>query len=67
LAASVAYDHLHNPDEAHRIIAQARLQGPIALGPHGPEVLSYELARTVLRDARFCMPKGLVLAAQGIT
>jgi cytochrome P450 len=43
------------------------VQGPIALGPHGPEVLSYELERTVLRDPRFCMPKGLVLAAQGIT
>jgi cytochrome P450 len=34
---------------------------------HGPEVLSYEQVRTVLRDPRFCMPKGLVLAAQGIT
>ena len=43
------------------------LQGPIALGPHGPEVLSYELVRTVLRDPRFRMPKGVALAAQGIT
>jgi hypothetical protein len=64
---SIAYDHLHNPEEAHRIIAQGRRQGPIAMGPHGPEVLSYELVRTVFRDPRFCMPKGLVLAAQGIT
>ena len=46
---------------------QARLQGPIALGPHGPEVLSYELVRKVLRDPRFRMPKGVALAAQGIT
>ena len=35
------------------------------MGPHGPEVLTYELVRTVLRDDRFAMPKGLTLAAQG--
>jgi cytochrome P450 len=64
---AIAYEHAQNPQEAHRLIRQARLQGPIALGPHGPEVLSYELVRTVLRDPRFCMPKGLALAAQGIT
>ena len=64
---AIGYEHAQNPDEAHRLIRQARLQGPIALGPHGPEVLSYPLVRTVLRDTRFCMPKGLVLTAQGIT
>ena len=64
---AIGYEHAQNPEEAHRLIRQARLQGPIGLGPHGPEVLSYELVRTVLRDPRFCMPKGLVLAAQGIT
>jgi cytochrome P450 len=64
---SIAYEHAHDSDEAHRLIRQARVQGPIALGPHGPEVLSYELVRIVLRDPRFCMPKGLVLGAQGIT
>jgi cytochrome P450 len=64
---AIAYAHTQNPDEAHRLIRQARMQGPIALGPHGPEVLSYELVRTVLRDPRFCVPKGLALAAQGIT
>jgi hypothetical protein len=53
----ISYEQAHNPEEAHRLIRQARLQGPIALGPHGPEVLSYELVRTVLRDPRFCMPK----------
>ncbi|MDT5291173.1 MAG: hypothetical protein QOF88_6062 [Mycobacterium sp.] len=37
------------------------------MGPHGPEVLTYELVRTVLRDDRFAMPKGMALAAQGIT
>jgi cytochrome P450 len=63
----IAYEHAHSPEEAHRLIRQARLQGPIALGPHGPEVLSYELVRTVLRDPRFRIPKGLALEAQGIT
>ncbi len=63
----VAYEHATNPDEAHQLIRQARLQRPIGLGPHGPEVLSYELVRKVLRDKRFRMPKGLALAAQGIT
>ena len=37
---TIAYDHLHDPDEAHRLIADARREAPIAVGPHGPEVLS---------------------------
>ncbi len=64
---AIAYEHASDPDQAHRLIEQARLQGPIALGPHGLEVLSYDLARTILRDNRFRVPKGVVLAAQGIT
>ncbi len=56
-----AYDHLTDPDEAHRVIADARKQAPIAIGPHGPEVLSYELVRTVLRDSRFITAHGLGL------
>ncbi len=63
----IAYEHAANPEEAHQLIGQARLQRPIALGPHGPEVLSYDLVRKVLRDSRFRMPKGIALAAQGIT
>jgi cytochrome P450 len=55
------------PGEAQRIIQQARQQAPIGLGPHGPEVLAYDLVRTVLRDSRFAIPKGMLLAAQGIT
>ena len=62
----IAYEHADSSEEAHRLIRQARLQGPIALGPHGLEVLSYELVRTVLRDPRFSMPKGVSLAMQGI-
>jgi cytochrome P450 len=64
---TIAYEHARSPEEAHELIRQARQQGPIAMGPHGPEVLSYDLVRTVLRDDRFAMPKGLALAAQGIT
>jgi cytochrome P450 len=63
----IAYEYADNPEEAHRLIRQARLQGPIAMGAHGPEVLSYELVRTVLRDPRFRMPKGVALEIQGIT
>ena len=55
------------PDQANEIIGRARRQAPIALGPHGPEILAYDLVRTVLRDPRFRVPKGMFLAAQGIT
>jgi hypothetical protein len=64
---TIAYEHAQSPQEAHELIRQARRQGPIAMGPHGPAVLTYELVRTVLRDDRFVMPKGLALAAQGVT
>ena len=63
---TIAYEHAQSPDEVHELIRQAREQGPIAMGPHGPEVLSYDLVRTVMRDDRFAMPKGVFLAAQGI-
>ena len=62
-----AYQETVDPDEAHRIIRQAHRQATIALGPYGPEVLSYDLARTVLRDSRFAMPRGIGLVVQGIT
>ena len=60
------YETADSPGEAHRILADARAQGPVAMGPHGPEILSYELARIVLRDDRFATPRGLGLTAQGI-
>jgi cytochrome P450 len=63
----IAYDHLDDPEEAHHAIAQARRQGSVAMGPHGPEVLSYELARVVLRDPRFVPAIKLVMATQGVT
>ncbi|NVN51810.1 cytochrome P450 [Mycolicibacterium hippocampi] len=64
---TIAYEHAESAEEAHRLIGAARQQGPIAIGPHGPEVLTYELVRTVLRDDRFLMPVGGALPAQGIT
>ena len=64
---SIAYDHLTDPEEAHRAIADARRGGSLAIGPHGPEVLSYELVRAVLRDPRFVPAVKLVMSTQGIT
>jgi len=64
---TVAYHNAPHPDEAHRAIHQARQQGPIALGPYGPEVLAYDGVRTVLRDFRFAVPQGIGLVNQGIT
>ena len=64
---TVDYEHCQSLDEAHYIIDEARRRAPIAISPHGPELLTYELVRTVLRDPRFRMPQGMFLAAQGIT
>jgi cytochrome P450 len=64
---SLTYDDTTNPEDAHRRIRQARQQASIALGPHGPELLTHDLVRTLLRDSRFAMPQGLGLEAQGIT
>ena len=63
----IDYEDAADPHEARRHIGKALEQGPIAMGPHGPEVLSYELVRAVLRDPRVCPPPGLTLEAQGIT
>jgi cytochrome P450 len=63
----IAYHDATDPDDVHRLIRQAREQSPIAMGPYGPELLTYDLVRTVLRDSRFAMPQGLGLVVQGIT
>ena len=63
----IAYHDARDPNEVHHLIRQAREQSPIAMGPHGPELLTYELVRTVLRDPRFAMPQGIGLVVQGIT
>ena len=63
----VSYEDAPTPQIAHERLKQARQQGAIAMGAHGPEILSYELAHTALRDHRLCPPPGLGLEAQGIT
>jgi cytochrome P450 len=61
------YDVNASPQEVYpQFLATQRL-APVALGPLGPEILSYELVRTVLRDSRFQIPSGYILALQGIT
>lgn len=64
---TIAYQVHTQPEELRRVLAEAQRQGPIALGPYGPEVLSYDLVRTVLRDSRFVVPQGISLVLQGIT
>src|SRR6476619_1956586 len=64
---TVDYELASSPAEAHRNLRKALEQAPIALGAHGPEILSYELVRTTLRDSRFQVPRGLGLEAQNIT
>jgi cytochrome P450 len=61
------YQGSETPEQARRIIREAQRQSPIAIGPYGPEFLSYDLVRTLLRDNRFVIPPGLGLDAQGIT
>ena len=65
--ATIAYDAADTIDDVHQAIRRAHERGPFAQGPLGPEILSYDLVRTVLRDSRFTMPRGLALAVQGIT
>lgn len=62
---TIAYHGVQCPDEAHARIAEARRQGPIALGPFGPELLSYDLVRLALRDSRFAMPSACGLSMFG--
>ncbi|WP_006247014.1 cytochrome P450 [Mycolicibacterium tusciae] len=64
---AIDYGRVQHPDEAHDLIRVARRQAPIAIGPHGPELLTYDLVRATLRDPRFRVPEGMFLAAQGIT
>jgi cytochrome P450 len=63
----LAYDVDETPAEIYPRLQAAQQQASLALGPFGPEVLSYRLVRSVLRDPRFQIPPGLNLLAQGIT
>ncbi len=64
---ALEYDVTESPHAVCDRIRAAQQQAPIAIGPLGPEVLSYELARNILRDTRFMIPPGLHLSAQGVT
>lgn len=64
---TIAYHGMQCPDEAHAAIAEARRHGPIALGPFGPELISYDLVRLALRDTRFAMPAACGLSMFGAT
>ena len=64
---ALEYDVTESPQQVCARIRAAQRRAPIAIGPFGPEVLSYELARNLLRDNRFVIPPGLHLSAQGVT
>ncbi|OBB64502.1 cytochrome P450 [Mycobacterium sp. 852014-50255_SCH5639931] len=61
------YDITETVHEVAPRIHEVRKQSPMAIGPLGPEVLGYELARAMLRDPRFVFPPGLHMTARGIT
>jgi cytochrome P450 len=63
----LSYDIAETPRDVYPRIRDAQRLAPIAIGPLGPEVLSYELARTILRDPRFTIPPGIHLTAHGLT
>jgi cytochrome P450 len=62
-----SYDLNATPHDVLEDVRTAQSCSPIAIGPLGPEILSYEMAREILRDNRFRLPPGVTLAAQGIT
>ncbi len=63
----LTYDVTDTPQQIYPQFRAAQQVAPIALGPVGPEVLSYDLARTVLGDPRFGIPPGIHLTAHGVT
>ena len=64
---TLSYGAEETPAEVYPRFQAAQQQGPVAIGPFGPEVLSYRHVRSVLRDSRFQIPPGIVLQAQGVT
>lgn len=63
----LGYGAEETPAEVYPRLQAAQLQAPVAIGPFGPEVLSYPMVRSVLRDTRFQIPPGINLQAQGVT
>ena len=64
---TLTYEADETPADVYPRIRAAQAQAPIAIGPFGPEILSHELVRSVLRDPRFTIPPGMNLMVQGIT
>ncbi|WP_310773587.1 cytochrome P450 [Mycobacterium sp. Z3061] len=64
---ALSYSFTATPGDILEDVRLAQSRAPIAIGPLGPEILSYEMSRAMLRDNRFRMPPGITLAAQGIT
>jgi cytochrome P450 len=64
---TLSYSVDETPAAVYPRFRAAQQQAPVAIGPLGPEVLSYNLVRSVLRDDRFQIPPGIVLQAQGVT
>ncbi|BBZ45904.1 cytochrome P450 [Mycobacterium parmense] len=64
---ALSYGDDETPAQIYPRLRAAQRQAPVALGPHGPEVLSYHLVRSVLRDNRFQIPPGLNMLVQGIS
>ncbi|ORB29961.1 cytochrome P450 [Mycolicibacterium parafortuitum] len=64
---TLSYGLTASPHDILDDALEAQARAPIAMGPLGPEILSYDLARDMLRDNRFRLPPGITLAAQGIT
>ncbi len=62
---TISYDFTATPAQIYPQLLAAQRQAPIAIGPFGPEVLSYDLVRNVFRDSRFQVPPGYILAVQG--
>lgn len=63
----LTYDITQTPQQIYPQFQAAQRTAPIAIGPLGPEVLSYELARSVLGNPQFVIPPGIHLSAHGIT
>ncbi|OBH04944.1 cytochrome [Mycobacterium sp. E2699] len=63
---ALTYEVEETPAEVYPRLQAAQRQAPVAMGPFGPEVLSYRLVRSVLRDPRFQIPPGLNMLSQGI-
>ena len=64
---TLSYGADETPSQVYPRFRAAQRQAALAMGPFGPEVLSYQLVRAVLRDERFQPPPGIVLQAQGVT